>query len=290
MSTPRKNDAASDRIWLVTGASSGLGWAIAEAALAAGDTVIAAARTTAALATLVADHPDRAFALELDVTDTARIAPVVAELIAQHGRIDVLVNSAGRGIIGAAEETSDGELRDLMELHFFGPVALTRAVLPQMRERGQGVVVQITSQGGRFSFAGVSAYSASKFALEGFSEALALEVAPFGVDVLIVEPGSFRTGFAADGAMGFAEPHPAYGPLMEPLRTGTVASHGSQPGDPAKGASAILAALDADTMPLRLVLGSDAADAVVAHLERSRAEFAAWESVSRSTDFAESPE
>jgi NAD(P)-dependent dehydrogenase (short-subunit alcohol dehydrogenase family) len=152
------------RVWLITGASSGFGRAIAEAALTAGDVVVASARRPAALADLAASAPGRVTPLQLDVTDFERIRTAVDEVLDRHGRIDVLVNNAGRGAIGAAEETSDAELRELMDLHFFGPAALTRAVLPQMRERGSGAIVQMSSMGGRFTFAGVGAYSATKFA------------------------------------------------------------------------------------------------------------------------------
>lgn len=163
--TPEKN--AAGRVWLITGANSGFGQAIAEAALAAGDTVVAAARRPETLDTLAAAHPDRVVPVRLDVTDAAGIASVVADTLLWYGRIDVLVNNAGRGLIGAVEEYTDRELRDLMELHFFGPAALTRAVLPHMRAQGSGAVVQMSSMGGRFSFPGVGAYSATKFALEG---------------------------------------------------------------------------------------------------------------------------
>jgi NAD(P)-dependent dehydrogenase (short-subunit alcohol dehydrogenase family) len=194
------------RVWLITGASSGFGRAIAEAALAAGDSVVAAARRTDALADLVASAPERVTALALDVTDPDRIKAAVAEVLDGHGRVDVLVNNAGRGAIGAAEETTDGELRHLMDLHFFGPAALTRAVLPGMRERGSGAIVQMSSMGGRFTFPGVGAYSATKFALEGWSEALAKEVERFGIRVLIVEPGAFRTSFNGPGALLMSKP------------------------------------------------------------------------------------
>ena len=188
------------RVWLITGASSGFGRAIAEAALATGDIVVAAARRTDALAELVASAPERVTALALDVTDADRIHAAVGEVLDWHGRVDVLVNNAGRGAIGAAEETSDSELRDLMDLHFFGPAALTRALLPGMRERGSGAIVQMSSMGGRFTFAGVGAYSATKFALEGWSEALAKEVGRFGIQVLIVVPQGFREEIAGAAA------------------------------------------------------------------------------------------
>jgi NAD(P)-dependent dehydrogenase (short-subunit alcohol dehydrogenase family) len=273
------------RVWLITGASSGFGRAIAEAALRCGDTVVAAARRPEALDDLVSSAQDRVTALQLDVTDMARIESAVGEVLDRHGRVDVLVNNAGRGAIGAAEETSDSELRALMDLHFFGPAALTRAVLPGMRERGSGAIVQMSSMGGRFTFPGVGAYSATKFALEGWSEALAKEVDRFGIRVLIVEPGAFRTSFNGPGALLISKPIPAYDEQIEPLRTGMPEDDGKQPGDPAKAASAILEALDADDPPLRLALGDDAVDAISDTLDTAKAELAAWERLGRSTAF-----
>jgi NAD(P)-dependent dehydrogenase (short-subunit alcohol dehydrogenase family) len=159
------------KVWLVTGANSGFGRAITEAAVA---------RRVAALDDLVAAHPDQVEALALDVTDLAAIEVAVADVLARHGRIDVLVNNAGRSHIGAFEETGDAELRALFEVHVFGPAALVRAVLPSMRSRRSGVIVQMSSMGGQMSFAGFSAYSGTKFALEGMTEALAQEVRPLG--------------------------------------------------------------------------------------------------------------
>lgn len=278
---------AAGRVWLITGTSSGFGRAIAEAALAAGDTVVATARKPSTLDDLVAAYPDRAVAVELDVTDSTRIAAVVAEIVLWYGRVDVLVNNAGQGMIGAVEETTDRELRDLMELHFFGPAALTRAVLPHMRRQGSGAIVQMSSMGGRLSFPGVSAYSATKFALEGLSEALAAEVASFGIRVMIVEPGAFRTRFAGGHALRQSEAMPAYHDIVGPFRSALPDTDGTQPGDPAKAAAAVLTALDADTTPLRLPLGDDAADAISAHLDRSRGEFTAWESLARAVSVDE---
>jgi NAD(P)-dependent dehydrogenase (short-subunit alcohol dehydrogenase family) len=275
----------TDRIWLITGATAGFGRAIAEAALAAGDSVVAAVRRPEALADLVAAAPERVFPLRLDVTDPARIDAAAAEVLERHGRVDVLVNNAGRGSIGAAEETTDAELRGLMDLHFFGPVALTRALLPHMRERRTGAIVQMSSMGGRFTFPGVGAYSATKFALEGWSEALSKEVDRFGIRVLIVEPGAFRTSFNGTGALLISEPIAAYEEQIGPLRTDMPEGDGKQPGDPAKAAEAILTALDSDRPPLRLVLGNDAVDAVGAALVGARAELADWESVGRATAF-----
>ena len=271
------------RVWLTTGANSGFGRAITEAAVAAGDTVVAGARRPDALDDLIAAHPDQVEALQLDVTDAEQIERAVSDVVATHGRIDVLVNNAGRTHVGAAEETTDAELRSLFDVHLFGPAALTRAVLPHMRARGSGAIVQMSSVGGQMSFAGFSAYSATKFALEGMSEALAAEVGPLGITVLVVEPGSFRTGlFANKSASAHIEDYATtVGPTRDMVQTGD----GQQPGDPAKAASAILAALDAEHTPLRLTLGTDAVDAVLEHLDAVRADVVAWEDVGRATAF-----
>lgn len=281
--TTEQNPAG--RVWLVTGASSGFGRAITLAALAAGDTVVAAVRTPASLAELAAAHQERLDVVALDVTDATRIPAVVDEVAGRHGRIDVLVNNAGRGHVGAVEETTDAELRDLMELHFFGAATLTRAVLPHMRERRSGAVVQVTSMGGRMSFGGVGAYSATKFALEGLSEALADEVAPFGVKVLIVEPGAFHTGFTRSGALRASAAIPAYDEVVGPVRTVLTGADGVPPGDPAKAAAAILAALDADETPLRLPLGGDAVEAITGRLRDNLAEIGVWETTARGTGY-----
>jgi NAD(P)-dependent dehydrogenase (short-subunit alcohol dehydrogenase family) len=278
------NETAGGRVWLITGASSGFGRAIAEAAFNAGDTVVAGVRRPTAMDDLATRYPERATAVELDVTDESQVTAAVAQTMLWHGRIDVLVNNAGCGLVGAVEETTDRELRDLMDLHFFGPAALIRAVLPHMRAQRSGAIVNLTSMGGRFSFAGVGAYSSTKFALEGLSEALAPEVAPFGIKVLIAEPGSFRTGFAG-AALQQSQALPACADITGPVRADLPATDGSQPGDPAKAADAILQALASDKTPLRLALGTDAAGMIAAYLDHSRAEFSAWEHITRSTDY-----
>ena len=275
---------AEGRVWLITGTSSGFGRAVAEAALAAGDTVIATARKPETLDDLTAAHPGRAIPVALDVTDPAQIKAVVAEAVLWYGRIDVLVNNAGRGHIGAVEETTDADLRSLMDLHFFGPAELIRAVLPHMRARESGAIVQFSSMGGRMSFPGVGAYSATKHALEGLSEALVAEARPHGIDVLVVEPGAFRTGLTG-GSQSASTPIEAYDATVGPFRTAFPDSNGKEPGDPAKAAAAILEALAAEQVPLRLVLGNDAADAIGAELKSQTEELAAWEHVSRGTDF-----
>jgi NAD(P)-dependent dehydrogenase (short-subunit alcohol dehydrogenase family) len=271
-----------NKVWLVTGANSGFGRAITEAAAAAGDVVVAAARRLTTLDDLVAAYPDQVEAVQLDVTATATIQAAVDDLVTRHGRIDVLVNNAGRGHVGAAEETTDAELRSLFDVHLFGPAALVRAVLPHMRARRSGAIVQMSSMGGQLSFAGFSAYSATKFALEGLSEALADEVGPLGIKVLVVEPGSFRTGLF-DSTTESAH-MTVYADTAGTTRQMIETSNGTQPGDPAKAAAAILTALDAEQVPLRLPLGNDAVDAILGHLDSIRAEISTWEKVARGTD------
>ncbi|MFC1402011.1 MULTISPECIES: oxidoreductase [Streptacidiphilus] len=271
------------KVWLITGANSGFGRALTEAAVAAGDVVVAAARRTETLADLVAAHPDQVEAVRLDVTDLAAVDAVVADVTARHGRIDVLVNNAGRTHVGAAEETTDAELRALFEVHVFGPAALVRAVLPSMRQRRSGAIVQLSSMGGQMSFAGFSAYSATKFALEGFSEALLDEVAPLGIKVLVVEPGAFRTGLM--GNRSVSAEIDDYAATVGPTRAMAAAGDGAQPGDPAKAAAAILTALAAENTPLHLPLGNDGVDAVLGHLDAVRAEVTAWEKTARDTAF-----
>jgi NAD(P)-dependent dehydrogenase (short-subunit alcohol dehydrogenase family) len=279
---PDREGAQSDRVWLITGATSGFGRALAEAAVAAGDIVVGAARDPGRLDELVAAHPGRVSAVGLDVTDTRRCAMVVEDVAARFGRIDVLVNNAGRTQVGALEESTERELRDLFDLHFFGPAALTRAVLPHMRRAGRGVVVQMSSVGGQITAPGFGAYCATKFALEGLTQTLSQEV-DFGVTFLIVEPGAFRTGLFNPGAAYTSAPRPEYAATVGPTRDYLRSGDGTQPGDPAKAAQAILTALDAPEPPLRLVLGGDAIDAIRDRLESLLAELARWEAVGRNT-------
>jgi NAD(P)-dependent dehydrogenase (short-subunit alcohol dehydrogenase family) len=269
------------RIWLITGASSGFGRALANAALGRGDHVVAAARDEGRLAELAAH--DRVRAISLDVTDAGQRERGVKEALDRFGHIDVLVNNAGRTQVGAVEETTDDELRSLFELHFFAPVALTRLVLPHMRAQGTGTIVQMSSVGGQITAPGFGAYCATKFALEGLTQALHDEVAPFGIRTLIVEPGAFRTGLFRPGAAYQSVAMPEYADTVGPTRQYVSGGDGLQPGDPAKAAQAILAALDADDPPLRLVLGGDAVDNIRTRLEALSGELRQWEPLSRET-------
>jgi NAD(P)-dependent dehydrogenase (short-subunit alcohol dehydrogenase family) len=273
------SDRVETRVWLITGAASGFGRAISEAALGRGDAVAAGVRSTGASG----DLPDGVHPVALDVTDADQREAAVAETIERFGRIDVLVNNAGRTQVGAVEETTDDELRSLFELHFFAPAALTRLVLPHMRRQGGGAVVQMSSVGGQVTAPGFGAYSATKFALEGLTETLRDEVAGFGIRTLIVEPGAFRTGLFRPGAAYESEAMPEYADTVGPTRAYVRGNDGLQPGDPVKAAQAILTALDADAPPLRLVLGADAIGNIEGHLKSVSDELSAWRAVGEAT-------
>jgi NAD(P)-dependent dehydrogenase (short-subunit alcohol dehydrogenase family) len=269
------------RTWLITGATSGFGRTITEAALERGDCVVATSRHTDGLDDLAGD--DRVLVTRLDVTDAAQREAAVAAALDRFGRIDVLVNNAGRTQVGAVEETTDDELRYLFDLHFFAPAALTRLVLPTMRAQGSGAVVQMSSVGGQVTAPGFGAYCATKFALEGLSETLQAEVEPFGIRVLIVEPGAFRTGLFRPDAAYLSDEMPEYADTVGPTRAYVRDGHLEQPGDPVKAAAAIVAALDADEPPLRLVLGEDAIGNIRSRLASVSDELDAWEQVGAAT-------
>lgn len=280
-------NTGEQRVWLVTGTSSGFGRAIARAALSRGDTVVGTARRAERLDDFIREAPGgKAHALSLDLTGTEGIQRAVEEVLDRFGRIDVLVNNAGYGQVGAVEETTDEELRSIFEVHVFGPAALARAVLPAMRKQRSGAIVQVSSFGGQVAYPGFSAYCATKFALEGFSEALAAEVAPMGVKVLIVEPGAFRTGFS--GGLVESQAFPEYQATVGPTREMIKGIDGTQPGDPTKAAEAILTALDAEDTPLRLPLGADAVEGIRAKLDTVRHEINEWSGVALTTAFEDS--
>jgi NAD(P)-dependent dehydrogenase (short-subunit alcohol dehydrogenase family) len=268
---------------LITGCSAGFGRELALAALAAGDRVMATARRPHQLAELVAAGGERVRTAPLDVTDPEQVSAAVARTLAEFGRVDVVVNNAGHGSVGAVEELELADLRALMDVMFFGAVAVTKAVLPHLRAQGGGAIVQISSMGGQLSMPGFGAYCAAKFALEGLSEALAAEVAPFGIRVLIAEPGAFRTGFGGE-RMHRSRTIDAYAVSTGPTRAAVDAMDGTQPGDPRKAAQAVLTVLDSPDPPLRLAMGNDAVDSIAAHHELLRADLTRWEKLSRSLD------
>ena len=277
------------RTWIITGASSGLGLALAEAALQRGERVLGTARRVDRFDAMRARYGDRLVAVEHDVRDVERAAAVVQRAVDAFGRIDVLVNNAGAGQVGAAEEVTDGELRDMLEQHLFGPAAYVRAALPHMRDTGSGAIVQMSSQGGRMSFPAVGSYSAGKFALEGWSEALAGEVAPFGIRVLIVEPSRFRTEFNAAGVLRAARRHAGYDEVTGVVRANMAEADGVQEGDPDSAAAAIRQMLDAADAPLRLPLGAEAVRNLTRVYQRALDDLQRWADVSTSADFPGMP-
>jgi NAD(P)-dependent dehydrogenase (short-subunit alcohol dehydrogenase family) len=273
------------KTWFVTGASSGFGRAFCEHALGRGYNVVATARRAAALESLVSIAPQRVLASALDVTRTQEAIGAIQTAVARFGRIDVVINNAGYGVVGAFEETADSELRAQMETNFFGAMNVVRAALPVLRAQRFGAIVNMSSLGGQLSFAGFSAYSASKFALEGVSEALAQEVAPFGIKVLIVEPGQFRTNLAGN-SMRHMPVREEYRDVIGETRSFAKSMHGTQEGDPLKAAAAVEAVLDAHNTPLRLQLGADSVDAIRRHSETLLNDLAVWEGIGRATAFS----
>lgn len=260
------------KVWFVTGASTGFGRAITNAAILRGHTVVATARNVDDIADF--EHRDC-----LDVTDVAQVDRAVERAVAQHGRIDVVVNNAGHGLIGVTEEVADHELRALLETNLLGAWRVTRSVLPHFRRQRSGHFVQMSSVGGVVGNPGHAAYASSKFALEGMSEALAGEVAGFGIGVTIVEPGPFRTDFAGR-SIHATEPLPEY--VDTPggnLREGFADQDGKQPNDPAVAAEMIIDAIEAPEPPLRLPLGPEAVARIRAKLQNQLASIDTWESV-----------
>ncbi|WP_340313426.1 oxidoreductase [Rhizorhabdus argentea] len=246
------------KVYFITGASSGFGKALAEAAIARGERVAVAARRIDRLERLEQLQPDRVLAVPLDVTDAQARETAVAKVLDHYGGIDVLANVAGRGSLGAAEEFAPEELREQFELNFFAAVEMTREVLPTMRAARSGHILNLTSIGGLASMGGFSAYAGSKFALEGWSEALRDEVAPLGIRVTLAEPGAFRTEFADGKDKRPARVIDDYRPVIAPLEAYLESTHGRQAGDPAKAAAAMIEVVQSDDPPLRLMLGADA--------------------------------
>ncbi|MER6538364.1 oxidoreductase [Streptomyces sp900105755] len=274
------------RTWLITGGSQGLGKALVLAALSAGDRVVVTSRRPEALASLRAEHPERLMAVALDVTSPSDARHVVATAVERFGSIDVLVNNAGYATSGSIEDFPEDEFRAQVEANLYGVVNLTRAVLPVMRGRRSGHIVQISSIGGRVGGTpGLSAYQTAKFAVEGFSEVLANEVAPFGVKVTTVEPGGIRTGWAAGAAEPSGPVTPDYEETVGAWLARFAEYSGNEPGDPDRMARAVVDAVEAAKPPRRLLLGNDALEIAISAEEARLAEAREWAEVSRSTDY-----
>ncbi len=276
------------RVWFITGASRGFGLALTRAAIEAGDAVAAGARDPQAVRRTLGDAAggDHLLPVTLDVTDAAAIESAVAQTIDRFGRIDVVVNNAGAGMLGAVEEVSDAETRSLLEVNLLGALAVTRAALPTLRRQRSGHILMVTSLGGFTQpIPGWGIYGASKFALEGLSEALSHEVGPLGIAVTIVEPGSFRTDFlTADSVRIAAAKFDDYAETVGRIRSFASGHHGEQPGDPARAAAAIRRVVEMDDPPLRLPLGSDALAAIEAKLAAVQVDLDATRDLALSTD------
>ena len=271
-------------VWFVTGCSTGFGRELAALLLAQGKRVAVTARKTSDIEDLVAGHGDQALALALDVTDAAQVAAAAAAAEAHFGRIDVLVNNAGIGYFGAVEESDEAEVRRMFEINFWGLARMTDAVLPGMRARRSGHVVNLSSVGGLRAFPAVGYYNATKFAVEGLSEALALEVAPLGIRVTLVEPSGFRTDWAGRSANEIAAPIADYAATAGKNRDDIRGYSGNQPGDPRRAAEAIIAAVEAETPPLHLLLGAGALKGARWKIEQLQKDFDAWEATTLGAD------
>jgi NAD(P)-dependent dehydrogenase (short-subunit alcohol dehydrogenase family) len=274
------------RVFLITGVSSGFGRAFAEAALSAGHVVIGTVRSEAAKDAFEQLQPDRAHGVVLDVTDFAKIDTAVAGVTERTGPVDVLVNNAGYGHEGTLEESSLEELLHQFNVNVFGAVAMIKAVLPSMRMRRTGHIINMTSMAGLTTFPGISYYSGSKFALEGISESLAQEVRGFSIRVTAVAPGSFRTDWAGRSMVRTERSITDYDPVFDPVRQARQAKDGRQAGDPDKAAHVLLDLVEHPDPPVHLLLGSDALSVVRRKLSTMQTAIGAWEEVSRSTDFS----
>lgn len=277
--------SSNARVWLITGSSSGFGRAIADAVLSQGERVVLTARNTQQVEDIVARFPDRALAVRLDVTRPEEVRAAMEKAIATFGHIDVLVNNAGYGLIGAIEEVSDDQIRHQFETNVFGALDMMRAVLPYMRQQRSGHILNLSSVGGFVSFAGAGLYSSTKFALEALSEALAQEVASLGIKVTIVEPGAFRTDFNGRSLAVAETQIEDYEAVVGGLRQWLQDMDGKQPGDPVKAAEAMIQAVNSDNPPLRLALGADAIDGIKAKLESVKAELDTWQEVGVNTAY-----
>lgn len=271
--------------WLITGCSTGLGRALAEAVLAHGDNAVVTARDVSKVQDLVDRHPDTALAVALDVTDSSQVSGAVSAANESFGGVDVLVNNAGYGYRAAVEEGEDGPVQQLFDTHVFGTARTIKAVLPGMRARGSGTIVNISSIGARMSPAGSGYYSAVKAAIEALTLSLRREVAPLGIRAMTVEPGAFRTDFAGRSLTQSAEPIADYADTAGKRRIENDTVHGTQPGDPAKAAAALIRVVESADPPYLLPLGTDAAAAVRRSLDALAVDIEKWDGLTRGTDY-----
>jgi NAD(P)-dependent dehydrogenase (short-subunit alcohol dehydrogenase family) len=280
----RKNGMPQKTV-LITGVNSGLGRAFAIELLTAGYRVVGTVRRAELVAAFEAQKPGTAFARVLDVRNQGAVGQVIEDVERTISSIDVLINNAGYGHEGILEESSMEELRDQFEVNVFGAVAVIKAVLPFMRQRRKGRIINVTSMGGLMTMPGISFYCGSKFALEGISSSLGKELRSFGIFVTALEPGQFRTDWAGRSMVRSLRTIPDYDEVFEPIRAARVAKSGNQPGDPAKAGHAVIALIESPAPPAHLLLGPDAFEFVNKDLDALRSEFAQWETLTRSTNF-----
>ncbi len=274
-------------VWFITGCSSGFGRELAKLALDRGYRVVITARDPRTVQDLTAGRDGRALALKLDVTNKAEVAEAVKTAQSTFGSIDVLVNNAGYGYVGAIEESEEDEVRAMVDTNFFGLARMIRAVLPEMRKRRRGFIVNISSNGGLQAFPGFGYYNATKFAVEGLSEALAKEVEPLGIKVLLVEPGPFRTDWAGRSLKRTKERIPEYAETAGAPLERLISGSGKQVGDPVRAGEIIIKAVESENMPLHLVLGKIAVETARSKIELLRRDVDAWEEVALSADYPE---
>jgi NADP-dependent 3-hydroxy acid dehydrogenase YdfG len=277
----------TDKVWLITGSSTGLGRALAQAVLEHGYHLVATARQPEQLKELSDRYPDRVMTIALDVTNAQSIQQAVDAALNAYNRIDVLVNNAGYGTVGAIEEVNDDDIRRQFDTNLFGAINVTRAILPTLREQRSGHILNISSANGISAFAGVGIYSATKFALEAISEALAQEVKPLGIKVTIIEPGSSRTNFSSRALSTLSHQINDYAQTSGKIVQRLQERDGKQPNDPAKAAAAMIQVVESDNPPLRLALGKDSVSLITQKLESMKAELEAWKDVSMNTAFEE---
>jgi NAD(P)-dependent dehydrogenase (short-subunit alcohol dehydrogenase family) len=287
VSTSAHVSAGKDRTWFITGASTGFGRLLAEEVLKGGGKVIATARNRDKVADLEDKYPQRARALALDVTDAGQVDSAVTQAFAQFGRVDVLVNNAGYGLAGAIEEVSQTEFMPMFETNVFGLLQVTRAFLPHLRKQRSGHILNLSSIGGVVASPGMGFYNATKFAVEGISEALAAELAPLGIHVTIIEPGPFRTDFLGRSGVVAKGRIADYDGTAGIMRKYFAENDGKQRGDPVRAAQAMMQVVESPDPPLRLLLGANALQRLRAKLDNWRKEISAWEQVTVGADFPE---
>jgi NAD(P)-dependent dehydrogenase (short-subunit alcohol dehydrogenase family) len=275
----------TNKVWFITGSNSGFGRSLTEAVLAKGDNVVATTRHPEEIQDLVEQYPDTIKAVTLDITKSNEISSAIDTALSTFGRVDVLVNNAGFGTLGAVEEIEDEQVRKQFEVNCFGTLNLTKALLPHFRQKKNGHILNVSSVGGFTSFPGTGIYSATKFAIEGYSEALAKEITPLGIKLTLVEPGAFRTDFAGDSLATPENPIDDYEETAHKFVKQQEEMSGEQPGDPDKAAQAMIKVVESDNPPMRLVLGEDALKATRQKIETFQKEIEQWEEVTLSTSF-----